>query len=248
MALTLLDEVSRLLAAWEWRLESDAQGIRRHVNDGVASALQTVAVWSMKGSVEGRQTTDTIQVEVLVRIHGLEEFITSHLGSLYANEMGKTVSVFLHRLIPEGRRFAQGFLLEGHPSSSNASCAQVIELLSEYGFPFALEVATGNRLLDDKPLDPRLVDPMKWEVRRVLFALAYQLDAEPAALLRAAAVRMESGLKAKFDALAQFSRSVDSASEIKMRLDAFIRFAERVEHEKGFVAEVRRRIARHVAS
>lgn len=248
MSSTLLGEVSRQLAARGWRLDSDAQGIHRHVNEIVPGAPQTVAIWSLKDGEAARQATDTIQVEVLVRLQALEEFITSRLGPLYANEMGKTVSMFLHRLIPEGRRFAQGFLLEGQPSSGNVSCAQMIELLSAYGFPFALEVATGTRLLSDEPLDPKLVDPMKWEVRRVLFALAHQPHAEPAALLRATAVRVESALKAKFDSLARFSRGVDPESEIKMRLDAFARFAERVEREEGFVAEARRRIVQRAAS
>ena len=248
MSSTLLGEVSRQLAARGWCLDSDAQGIHRHVNDSVPGALQTVAIWSLKDGEAQRQTTDTIQVEVLVRLHGLEEFITSYLGPLYVNEMGKTVSVFLHRLIPEGRRFAQGFPLEGHPSSGNASCAQVIDSLSTYGFPFALEVATGARLLSEEPFDPKLVDPMKWEVRRVLFTVANQPGADPAALLRAAIVRIESGLKAKFDSLARFSRSVDPDSEIKIRLDAFARFAERLEREEGFLVEVRRRIAQRAAS
>jgi hypothetical protein len=103
-------------------------------------------------------------------------------------------------------------------------------------------------LLSEEPFDPKLVDSMKWEVRRVLFMLANQPAADPAALLRAAAVRLESGLKAKFDSLARFSRSVDPESEIKMRLDAFARFAERVEREEGFLVEVRRCIAQRAAS
>jgi hypothetical protein len=107
MSSTLFGEVSRQLSDIGWRLDSDAQGIHRHVNDSVPGALQTVAIWSMKDGEAGRRTTDTIQVEVLVRLHRLEEFVTSRLGPLCTNEMGKTVSMFLHRLIPDGRRFAQ---------------------------------------------------------------------------------------------------------------------------------------------
>jgi hypothetical protein len=116
----------------------------------------------------------------------------------------------------------------------------VIDLLSTHGFPFALEVATGARLISDEPLDPKLVDPMKWEVRRVLFALAAQPGVDSTALLRAAAVRLESGLKAKFESLARVSRGVDPKSETEMKLDAFARFAERVEREVGFLTDVRR--------
>lgn len=225
-------------------MDSDAQGIRKHVNDSVPGARQTVAIWSMQESDATTKTSDKIQVEILVRLHELEEFIAERLGGLYANEMGMTISMFLHRLIPEGRQFAQGFVLEGQPSNGNASCARIVELLSLHGFPFASNVAMGDRLLSNQPLDPKLVDPMKWEVRRVLFAVANRPDADPSMLLRDATVRLESGLKEKFKSIARFSRSLDVESEVKARLHAFSQFAERVEGDAEFLEDARRHLAR----
>jgi len=171
MSPTIFAEISQQLIALGWNADSQSHGIHTYVNESVPGARQEIAIWSMLDADDACPSTDTIQIEVSVRLNKLEKFIENNLGQPYVNEMGKTRSVFLHRLVTNGTRFNQGFKVEKQYPHGNTSIAFVIELLVKYGFPFTRDVATGAIFLNEKIVDSRLLDPMKWEVRKTLFIL-----------------------------------------------------------------------------
>jgi hypothetical protein len=103
-------------------------------------------------------------------------------------------------------------------------------------------VATGE-IFSEVPEDiEKLVDPLKWEIRRVLVELANDPSLAPEASLQAASIRLGRELERKFTRIASVNRNIDVQAEISRRIEAFHQFAQSTSSDQQFVAEARSRI------
>lgn len=239
---SLLAEVKRRLLRKGWSEDPVAYGIHTLTNGSIAGATQTIAIWSMSDPGKTPATRDVVQVEISVRLNDLEDFIADRLGPGYANEMGKTVSVFLHRLIPDGKTYGQGFPLDGAVSPSNASCDRLVDFIEHYGLPFASKAMSGALFAHMPDGFEMLVDPLKWEVRRILVELANDSSLSPESALEGADDRLTKELKKKFTRMASVNRNVDVEREIDTRTLAYRQFVQLLLDDPQFLASARSRI------
>lgn len=204
-----------------WHVVEDRYGIV-DVTDVQPQSLSTVKLWSLSdGPVDWPNEADKLQVELVVTLPWLEERLVKLLGSAFANEMGKTVSVFLHRLVPNGLTYAAGFPISHNSGQGKLSVRQLAQLIAAHGVPFFSSVTSGDAFDDGAFLSPKLLDPVNWTVRRAI-ALEW-LGRHPSA--RAALVelapKVESDLQEKYTAIAAISRSSDPAERVRSELARF---------------------------
>jgi hypothetical protein len=210
-----------LIVAQGWIVQSLQGGIYSISNELTPGVAQIVSLWSTKSGAVDSSGADVVQIELRVRLHYLERFIEEHLGSGYANEFGKTVGIFLHRLIADGKKYSQGFELNSQARGGDRSCGGVFKLIEAHGFPFMCRVASGRTLLDGSGITPILVDPLNWEVRRLIAELTSDSTVSLPDAANKARSRLKIGLEEKFSKMAKINSGINVMKEVAAREEKF---------------------------
>lgn len=125
-----------------------------------------LSLWSL---LDELSENDLIQIEVNFVLPKLEAILEHSLGQMYASQNHASLSVFLHRLFPDGRRYATGF-----PASATelGSASVVVAAVRQHVLPFAKRLSNRQTYFEELPLDPKTYDCFAWAVRRLLVRVA----------------------------------------------------------------------------
>jgi hypothetical protein len=199
----------------KWHIVENTSGVVELV-DIQPTAHSSVCIWSIRdGAPDWPNEPDTLQIELVSRLPWLEERLSREFGDTFANEMGKTISVFLHRLVPDGRKYGSGFPVVSVAQSRHLSVQELAELVLARGMPFLRRVASEEGLLDADFLPPTLLDPVNWAVRRAIVLTAGGHETSCSSALATLAPKVERDLKAKYTAIAAVSKAIDPEERVR---------------------------------
>lgn len=216
---TLAFTVQSRNALVDWELIANDYGIVEliHTNH---EALVSMSIWSMLDrKPDWPADSDKLQIELVCTLPWLEQRVAQTLGDTFLNEMGKTVSVHLHRLIPDGRKYGLGFPVSQTPTTEELSIPQLSSLAATFGLPFLQRVVSRECFNEACFLPPTLMDPVNWAVRRALAVSASDHGMSAASRLAQLAPQVERDLDSKFSAIASVSRTVDRNERVRASME-----------------------------
>lgn len=205
-----------------WRvIAQDLDGIV-DVIDAQPQSLSSIKLWSLLDRLpDWPGKPDRLQVEVVATVPWLEQRLTEAFGDTFSNEMGKTVGVFLNRLLPDGRAYAGGFPISRAGGLDTLSVEQLAALISTHGARFLRQVSSGSAFDDANFLSPKLLDPVNWTVRRAIALETLGRLSSARAMLSELAPRVEHDLKVKYSEIAAVSRTLDPTEQVRTHLARF---------------------------
>jgi hypothetical protein len=212
---TLASSVQSIGALVDWRIVTDDHGIVE-LNHTNPEAFVSMSMWSMLDRQPNWPVeSDKLQIELVCTLPWLEQRVAQTLGDTFLNEMGKTVSVFLHRLIPKGRQYGSGFPVSQTSTMEDLSIPQLSSLVATFGLPFFQRVVSKECFSEASFLPPTLIDPVNWAVRRALAESASNQEVSAASMLAELAPQVERDLDSKYSAIASVSRRVDRNERVR---------------------------------